>query len=210
MQAIPLLWWFRPVMMAGAARRAERRRVHVVEAEAVGREPIEGRRRDRAAEAAELAEARVVEDDEQDVRGSLRALSSARARPGSIRPPCGRSLLEMGTRRGIRRPACGASLPASTGVAWHGGGRRGARAQTECRQISTERPLRQAQPSRFGWPDSGPARRPTGIPPGRATLGFRAADGSRPTPTRRGGYPWHRLGLPTPGPSRSRGRMPRA
>ena len=76
---------------AGAARRAERRRVHVVEAQAVRRERVEVRRRDRAAVAAEVTEPGVVEDDEEDVRGALAGPRRAPATPGSIRRPCGRS-----------------------------------------------------------------------------------------------------------------------
>ena len=57
---------------ARAARRAQRRRVHVVVAQAVGGERVEVRRRDRAAVAAEVAEPGVVEDDEQHVRRALR------------------------------------------------------------------------------------------------------------------------------------------
>ena len=64
---------------AGAARRAERRGVHVVEAQAVGGERVEVRRLDRAAVAAEVAEAGVVEDDEEHVGGAL--LGAHRRRP---------------------------------------------------------------------------------------------------------------------------------
>ena len=53
---------------ARAARRAQRGRVHVVEAQAALRDGVEGRRLDRAAVAAELPETRVVEHDDQDVR----------------------------------------------------------------------------------------------------------------------------------------------
>ena len=53
---------------ARARRRAQRRRVHVVVAQPVGRQRVEVRRLDRAAVAAEMPEAGVVEHDEQHVR----------------------------------------------------------------------------------------------------------------------------------------------
>ena len=81
---------------AGAARRAQRRRVHVVEAQAVRRERVEGRRLDRAAVAAELPEPRVVEDDEQHVRGALPG--SRRRRPRRARL-VGRPADHSGKRR---------------------------------------------------------------------------------------------------------------
>ena len=57
---------------ARAARRAERRRVHVVVAQAALGQAVEVRRRDRAAIAPELTEPRVVQHDEQHVRRALR------------------------------------------------------------------------------------------------------------------------------------------
>ena len=64
---------------ARTARRAQRRGVHVGEAHAVGGEPIEVRRLDRAAIAAELAEPGVIQHHEQHVR-------CARRRPHRRRP----------------------------------------------------------------------------------------------------------------------------
>ena len=52
---------------AGARRRAERRRVHVVVAQAVRRQAVDIRRLDRAAVTAKLAKAGVVQHDEEDV-----------------------------------------------------------------------------------------------------------------------------------------------
>ncbi len=68
---------------AGAAGRAERRRVHVVEAQSVGRQPVEGRRLDRAAEAPQLSEPGVVEHHHQDVGRTL--AGARRSRPGRAR-----------------------------------------------------------------------------------------------------------------------------
>ena len=68
---------------AGAARRAQRRGVHVVVAQAVGGERVEVRRLDRAAVAAEVAEAGVVQDDEEHVGGAL--LGAHRRRPRRAR-----------------------------------------------------------------------------------------------------------------------------
>ena len=65
---------------ARPARRAQRRRVHVAVAQPIVREAIQVRRRDRAAEAAELAEAGVVEHDEQHVRSTLRRPHQGRPR----------------------------------------------------------------------------------------------------------------------------------
>ena len=56
---------------ARPARRAQRGRVHVVIAQAVRRERVEVRRRDRAAVTAQLAEPRVIQHDEQHVRRAL-------------------------------------------------------------------------------------------------------------------------------------------
>ncbi len=68
---------------ARPARRAERRRVHVVVAQPFGGDAVQVRRADRAAVAAQLAESGVVEHDEQDVR---RALGGAhRSGPGGAR-----------------------------------------------------------------------------------------------------------------------------
>ncbi len=68
---------------AGAARRAQRGRVHVVEAQAVRRERVEGRRLDGTAEAAQVAEPGVVEHDEQHVGRAL--AGSRRSGPGRAR-----------------------------------------------------------------------------------------------------------------------------
>ena len=65
-----------PREQARAGRRAERGRVEVGEAYAVGGEPVDGRRRDVGAVAAELREADVVEHDQQHV-------GRAGRRPGS-------------------------------------------------------------------------------------------------------------------------------
>ena len=66
---------------AGTRRRTERGRVHVVEQEAILRELVDVRRRDRRAVAAELAKSGVVDDDEEHVR---------RPRFGATRRgPCG-------------------------------------------------------------------------------------------------------------------------
>ena len=96
MQAMPLLWWLRPVTMHGAARRAQRRRVHVAVPQAVGGEGVEVRRRDRAAVAAQLAEPGVVEDDEQDVRGALPGTRRCRPRRARL---VGRPANHAGERR---------------------------------------------------------------------------------------------------------------
>ncbi len=64
---------------ARPARRAQRRRVHVVVAQAVRRERVEAGRLDRAAVAAELAEPGVVKHDEQHIGCAL-------ARPHRRRP----------------------------------------------------------------------------------------------------------------------------
>ncbi len=69
---------------AGAARRTERCRVHVVEAEPFGRERVEVRRGDRAPVAPELAEPGVVENDEQDIRGALARSRGRRPRRGRL------------------------------------------------------------------------------------------------------------------------------
>ena len=64
-------------------RRAQRRRVHVVVAQPLGRDPVQVRRPDRAPVAAELTEAGVVEHDEQHVRRTLGGAN--RRRPGRTR-----------------------------------------------------------------------------------------------------------------------------
>ena len=68
---------------AGARRRTERRGVHVVEAQAVGRQGIEVGGGDRAAVATELPEARVIEHQEQHIGGPL--LGPVGHRPGGGR-----------------------------------------------------------------------------------------------------------------------------
>ncbi len=74
---------------ARPARGAECGRVHVLVAQAVGREGIDVRRPDGTAVAAELPVPRVVDDDEQDVRGTF---------PGALRfGPCLRRLIECPT-----------------------------------------------------------------------------------------------------------------
>jgi hypothetical protein len=54
-----------------ARRRAQRRRMEVVAAQTPGRELVEGRRADRSAERARAAEADVVDQHDDDVRGAL-------------------------------------------------------------------------------------------------------------------------------------------
>jgi len=70
-----------------ATRRAQRRGVHVVVAHPVGGKRVEVRRRDRAAVAAEVPEAGVVEDNQQH----LRQAGLGPHRPGWTRPSSGRS-----------------------------------------------------------------------------------------------------------------------
>ncbi len=65
---------------ARPARRAQRRRVHVVVPQAVRRERVQARRLDRATETAQLPEARVVEHDEQHVGRALRCALGHRPR----------------------------------------------------------------------------------------------------------------------------------
>ena len=98
---------------ARPARRAQRRRVHVVVAQPIGGQAVQVRRRDRAAVAAELAETGVVEHDEQHVRRALRRPHRAPATPVSTRQPSGRS------RRGTRRPT-GTRSAASRRSSAHG------------------------------------------------------------------------------------------
>ena len=64
---MPTAWWLRPVSSAGARRRAQRGDVEAVVAQPAGGEPVDRRRVDVGAEAAELREAEVVEDDHDDV-----------------------------------------------------------------------------------------------------------------------------------------------
>lgn len=64
---------------ARPARRTQRRRVHVAIAQPVRRQSVEAGRLDRAAVTAQLAESRIVQDDEQHIRG-------ARPRPHRRRP----------------------------------------------------------------------------------------------------------------------------
>ena len=71
-----------PGQDARARWRTERRRVHVVEQETVLGELVDVRRRDRRAEAAELAEAGVIDDDEENVRRAL--FGAKRRRPGRL------------------------------------------------------------------------------------------------------------------------------
>ena len=66
---------------ARAAGRTERGRVHVVEAQAGRGDPVEVRRRDRAAEAPEVPEPSVIQHDEHYVRGAL-CRPGGSARPG--------------------------------------------------------------------------------------------------------------------------------
>ena len=61
--------------------RAQRRGVHVVVAQAARREAVQVRGLDRAPEAAELPEARVVQDDEQHVGRALSGPQAAPAKP---------------------------------------------------------------------------------------------------------------------------------
>ena len=68
---------------AAPGRRAERRGVHVVEEQSVGRESIDVRRLDRAAVATHLAKAGVVLHDEQHVGGTC--LRSQRLGPRGLR-----------------------------------------------------------------------------------------------------------------------------
>ena len=63
-----------------ARGRAHRRGVEARIAQALGRQPIDGRRRDRRAVAAEIREADVVEQDDENVGRAAR-------RPGRVRPP---------------------------------------------------------------------------------------------------------------------------
>ena len=80
---------------ARARRRAERGRVHVGEEQPVLGQLVDVRRVDRRAVAAELAEARVVDDDEEDVRRAFPGAHRRRARPARIRRwcgPCGRGM----------------------------------------------------------------------------------------------------------------------
>ena len=73
----------------GAARRAERRRVHVRVAQPASGETVEVRCLDRAPVAAELAEAGVVQNDEEHIRGALLGPHLRRPRRGRLvgRPP---------------------------------------------------------------------------------------------------------------------------
>ena len=68
---------------ARAARRTQRRRVHVVVAEPISRERVEVRCRDRASEAAELTVPGVVQHDGQDIGGTR--LRPYRGRPRRAR-----------------------------------------------------------------------------------------------------------------------------
>ncbi len=88
----------------GARRRAERRGMELGVAQPVGRDLVERRRRDDAAEGAGDAVARVVGDDQQDVRRALR-------RDHGRRPP-GRRLLGVEVDDPAERPA---ARPAATG-----------------------------------------------------------------------------------------------
>ena len=89
---------------ARPARRAQRGRVHVGVAQPVRRERVEVRRRDRAAVAAQLPEADVVEHDHQDV-------GRAGGRTGFVWPPWlglpvipADAALEGSRFHGVRRP----------------------------------------------------------------------------------------------------------
>src|SRR5439155_5903033 len=56
----------------GARRAAERRGMEAVVTQPFGRQPVHRRGRDAAAERAELAKARIVDQDQDDVRRALR------------------------------------------------------------------------------------------------------------------------------------------
>src|SRR5262249_56240640 len=62
----------------GPRRAAERGRVEPVEAQPFGGELVHRGRRDQAAERAELTEAGIVDQDQDDVRGALRRSSGLR------------------------------------------------------------------------------------------------------------------------------------
>jgi hypothetical protein len=86
-----MAWWLRPE--SSAARRAERRDVKAVVAKPLLREPVEGRRPDRPAEAGGIPESRVVDEDEQDVgRARGRRRRHHIVRPGPLERPVGDSL----------------------------------------------------------------------------------------------------------------------
>ena len=88
-------------------RRADRGDVEAVVPEPVRREPVDVRRGDVGAEAAELREADVVEDDHHHVRGAGRGLAAAGSRRASTaRGDAGRST-RSGSRLALRSRAHG-------------------------------------------------------------------------------------------------------
>ncbi len=84
------VWWLRPDLSAIARRRAQRRGVEVVEAQAGLGELVHGRRADGTAERAGPAEADVVDQHDHDIGRSLGRLDlEARRRLGVARVELG-------------------------------------------------------------------------------------------------------------------------
>ncbi len=98
----------RMMVAAGQQRRARgrahRRGMEARIAQALGRQPIDGGRFDRRAVAAEIGEADIVEEDDENVGGAAR-------RPGRVGPPRLRFLHGLADRAAKRLVACAHALP---------------------------------------------------------------------------------------------------
>ena len=102
---------------ARTARRAQRRRVHVAVAQPVRRDRVEAGRVDRTAVTAQLTESRVVQHDEQHIRGT-RARPHRLATPARTPQRSARSRQETQPPAGTRQLACRPLPPLAITSCW--------------------------------------------------------------------------------------------